>query len=94
MSSALVPGRIRLAAPVSVVLPLPESFPWSWYREKPGERDPTWSSAMGGGEGSRGDDDGELTDAMVSIRESSVECSSLHLSSFPFRDKVGGGGRW
>lgn len=81
MSSALVPGRIRLAAPVSVVLPLPESFPWSWYREKPGERDPTWSSAMGGGEGSRGDDDGELTDAMVSIPESSVECSSLHLSS-------------
>lgn len=65
MSSALVPGRILLDAPESIApvgnLLLSSSI------DTPGDMGPVWSSAMGGGEGSRGEDEGEtaLVAAMV-----------------------------
>lgn len=57
MSSAFVPGRIRREAPVSVALP--GSLPWSSKSATPGDAGPSWSSAIGGGDGRRGEDAGE-----------------------------------
>jgi hypothetical protein len=54
MSSAFVPGRILRDASAAP----PGNF--GEYNERPGEVGPLWSSAMGGGEGSRGDDEGEI----------------------------------
>lgn len=81
MSSAFVPGRIRREAPVSV--PLPGSLPWSSNRETPGDAGPSWSSAMGGGEGRRGEEDGECA-AIVRFSHSLIEsgqCKIAHDSS-------------
>jgi hypothetical protein len=54
MSSAFVPGRILREASAAPLGKL------GGYNDRPGEvGPPLWSSAIGGGEGSRGDDDGE-----------------------------------
>jgi hypothetical protein len=58
MSSAFVPGRMRLEAPLSREL---KSFCCSSVAGS-GE---TWSSAMGGGLGRRGELDGEGAEAIV-----------------------------
>lgn len=59
MSSAFVPGRILREASASPLGNLGE------YSERPGEVGPLWSSAMGGGEGRRGEDEGETGVAMM-----------------------------
>lgn len=58
ISSAFVPGRIRLEAPL-LRLSLLKNLSFSSYSETPGDVGPIWSSAMGGGEGSRGEEAGE-----------------------------------
>ena len=58
MSSAFVPGRIRLDAPELTLLTPGNLLPSS-NSERPGDVGPSWSSAMGGGEGRRGEEDGE-----------------------------------
>lgn len=63
MSSALVPGRILLDAAASRLCS-PGSLLWSSNSDTPGDVGPIWSSAMGGGDGRRGDDEGD-TAAML-----------------------------
>lgn len=65
MSSALVPGLILLEAPLSTV-PVGNLL-LSSNSDTPGDMGPVWSSAIGGGEGSRGDEEGdtELVVAMI-----------------------------
>lgn len=57
ISSALVPGRMRRDAPVSTERV--GNLPWSSNSDTPGDVGMVWSSAIGGGDGSRGDDAGE-----------------------------------
>lgn len=57
ISSALVPGRILLEALVSRAFP--GILSCSLKRAMPGLAGPIWSSAIGGGEGRRGDDRGD-----------------------------------
>ena len=79
MSSALVPGRMRREAPLSMGLGW--SLPWSSVREKPGDAGPVWSSAMGGGEGRRGDEAGEWGVAMLqSVGEEVEEVDRLKVN--------------
>lgn len=66
-----MPGLIRLAAPVSRLLP-PGSLPWSSKSDTPGDIGPIWSSAMGGGEGSRGEDDGDCADMVGGVEDVAV----------------------
>jgi hypothetical protein len=54
MSSAFVPGRILRDASAAPPGNLFE------YSDRPGDVGPLWSSAIGGGEGSRGDEEGEM----------------------------------
>lgn len=64
MSSLLVPGRMRRAAPLSRWA-APSSLPSSSYSDTPGDVGIVWSSAMGGGLGSRGEDEGDTTAAAM-----------------------------
>ena len=59
MSSDLVPGRILRDASAAP----PGNL--GAYSERPGDVGPLWSSAIGGGEGSLGDDEGETGVVMV-----------------------------
>ena len=68
MSSAFVPGRIRREAPVSTALP--GNLACSSNTATPGDAGPSWSSAMGGGDGRRGDEAGEC----AAIVEGRVAC--------------------
>ena len=66
MSSAFVPGRILRDASAAPLGKL------GGYKDRPGEvGPPLWSSAIGGGEGRRGDDEGEtgVTMAMDDKRD-------------------------
>lgn len=64
MSTPLVPGLILLEAPASMLL-IPARLLVSSNSEMPGEVGPIWSSAMGGGDGSRGEEEGEEAAAIV-----------------------------
>lgn len=57
MFSALVPGRILRLALLSISST--RILVGSSSDENPGDVGPIWSSAIGGGEGSRGEDAGE-----------------------------------
>jgi hypothetical protein len=59
ISSDFVPGRILRDASAAPPGNLGE------YNDRPGEVGPLWSSAIGGGEGSRGDDEGEIGVVMM-----------------------------
>jgi hypothetical protein len=61
MSSALVPGRILLAAPLSKLL---NSFCCSSVARR-GDLGPSWSSGAGGGLGRRGELEGDATAAIA-----------------------------
>ena len=54
MSSALVPGRILRDASAAPPGNLGE------YSDRPGDVGPLWSSAIGGGEGSLGEEEGDI----------------------------------
>lgn len=69
MSSAFVPGRIRLDAPLSKEL---NSFCCSSVAGS-GE---SWSSAIGGGLGSRGELEGDGTDAIATVADCVCEAVS------------------
>jgi hypothetical protein len=64
MSSLFVPGRILLPAPASTLL-APSVEGLSSYGETPGEVGGSWTSASGGGDGIRGDEDGDAGVAIV-----------------------------
>ena len=66
ISSAFVPGRILRDASAGPLGNL------GGYNDRPGEVGPLWSSAIGGGEGRRGDDEGE-TGVTMAIYENSDE---------------------
>jgi hypothetical protein len=68
MSSAFVPGRIRRDAPLLRVLVLGK-LTWSSKSDIPGDVGPIWSSAIGGGEGSRGDEAGDRAAIVIEILE-------------------------
>ena len=57
MSSAFVPGLMRREAPASTELP--GNLPCSSNNATPGDAGPSWSSAIGGGDGRRGDEAGD-----------------------------------
>lgn len=59
MSSAFVPGRILRDASAAPLGNL------GGYNDSPGDVGPLWSSAIGGGEGRRGEEEGETGVAMV-----------------------------
>lgn len=61
MSAAFVPGLILLAEPWST---LREASNWSSFpmSEIPGLRGPYWTSGIGGGEGRRGELEGDTPD--------------------------------
>ena len=70
MSSAFVPGLILRDASAAPPGKLFE------YSDRPGDVGPLWSSAIGGGEGSRGDDEGETgVVIMCSVKEWYALCS-------------------
>lgn len=76
MSSALVPGRILREAPVST-LKAGDFESRSSNNDTPGPGDvgPIWSSAIGGGEGSRGEEIGDCAEAIVArceLRSSAI----------------------
>ena len=77
ISSAFVPGRILLDAPVSIALL--GNLAWSSNNDTPGEVGPIWSSAIGGGEGNRGDEEGE-TAAILDKRDMEM-CQTSGVSS-------------
>lgn len=66
MSMAFVPGLILLEAPASMLL-IPARLLVSSNSETPGEVGPIWSSAMGGGDGSRGEEEGEEAAAIFAV---------------------------
>lgn len=68
MSSAFVPGLILRDASAAPLGKLGE------YSDRPGEVGPLWSSAMGGGDGRRGDDEGETGVAMACGGRESACC--------------------
>lgn len=73
MSSAFVPGLILLlAAPESCAEVLREAL--SSNSCTPGDLGPSWSSAMGGGEGSLGEEEGDTVEVMSQL---SVTASGL-----------------
>lgn len=93
ISSALVPGRILRAAPVSILLIPGNLAPCSSKSDTPGEVGPIWSSAIGGGDGSRGDDVGDCAEAILWSRAHKTHTQTLEFltpTRFPvlFTDAV------
>jgi len=77
ISAAFVPGRILLDAPESAWLN-PLSRPCSSAEAAVGDLGPSWSSAIGGGLGRRGELDGDMA-AMVARCGYSVGVGSVRV---------------
>ena len=78
ISSAFVPGRILRDASAAPPGKLFE------YSDRPGDVGPLWSSAIGGGEGSRGDDEGETGVVIVCSAE---DWYTAGLERWPYTQK-------